>query len=155
MPDIVAVANSHLHFDHCGQNRMFAGRSTFVQAAEWEAALRPDYTVAEWLDFPGSPYELLHGEAQLLPGVRAVPTPGHTLGHQTLVVDMESGPVLLLGQAVYSLDEWEGETDPRLSGRSSAWDPERYELSVRRLKDLRPVRVWFAHDQRTWECRGI
>jgi N-acyl homoserine lactone hydrolase len=153
LPDVVAVANSHLHFDHCGQNRMFAGRPTYVQGAEW-AALQPDYTVAEWVDLPGARYELLDGEAELLPGVRAVPTPGHSPGHQSLVVDTESGPILLAGQAVYTLDEWEGKTNPRLSGRSSAWDAEQYGVSVRRLRDLRPVRVMFAHDQRMWERGG-
>lgn len=150
VPDVVAVANSHLHFDHCGQNRVFSGRPTYVQAAE-RVALEPDYTASEWVDFPGARYDLLDGETELLPGVRAVPSSGHSPGRQSLVVDAEGGPVLLVGQAVYTLEEWEGETNPMLSGHSSAWDEKQYELSVRHLRDLRPAQVMFAHDQRTWK----
>ncbi len=42
--DVALVINSHLHFDHCGENRLFPGRPIFVQAAEYEAA----YTTAEY-----------------------------------------------------------------------------------------------------------
>ena len=44
-------------------------------------------------------YEILDGEEEILPRIRVVPTPGHTDGHQSLVVDCAEGPVVLLGQA--------------------------------------------------------
>lgn len=151
LSDVVAVANSHLHFDHCGQNRPFAGRPIYVQAAEHRAAQEHGYTAPEWVAFPGAALELLDGEAELLPGVRALPTPGHTPGHQSLVVDAEGGPVLLAGQALYTLDEWEGSKDPRRSGEPSAWDRDAYAASVSRLRQLDPARALFAHDERAWE----
>jgi N-acyl homoserine lactone hydrolase len=49
---VVAVINTHLHFDHCGGNRRFAGIPTYVQRAELEAAVARDYLV-EWARFPG------------------------------------------------------------------------------------------------------
>lgn len=149
--DVVAVANSHFHFDHCGQNRLFAGRPIYVQAAEYRAVQEPDYTVLEWVRFPGAALELLDGEAELLPGIRALPTPGHTRGHQSLAIDAEGGPILLAGQAVYTRDEWEGSNDPPRSGEPSAWDRRAYATSVNRLRELDPALVLFAHDERPWE----
>jgi N-acyl homoserine lactone hydrolase len=152
--DVVAVANSHLHFDHCGQNHLFAGKPIYTQADEYRVVREPDYTVPEWVDFSGAAYEILDGEAELLPGIRAFPTPGHTPGHQSLAVDAEGGQILLAGQAVYTWDEWEGSNDPRCSGEPSAWDREAYAASVSRLRRLDPARVLFAHDEQRWERAG-
>jgi N-acyl homoserine lactone hydrolase len=149
--DVTALANSHLHFDHCGQNELFIGMPIYVQAAEFQAVHEPDYTVPKWVDFPGAVYELLDGEAEILPGIRLMPTPGHTPGHQSLVVQEPEGPTIVAGQAVYTLAEWEGGTDPRRSGHPSAWDPNVYPVSVRRLRALEPRRVLFSHDEATWE----
>jgi N-acyl homoserine lactone hydrolase len=79
---IEGVVNSHLHFDHCGQNLLFPNRPIWVQSAEWAAAQVPDYTIPEWVDFPGARYELIDGRLEVLPGISIVPTPGHTPGHQ-------------------------------------------------------------------------
>lgn len=51
------------------------------------------------MDFPGVVYEELGGEAEVWPGVWVIPTPGHTAGHQSLVVRQADGTVLLAGQA--------------------------------------------------------
>src|SRR5205085_97962 len=53
--DVRAIVNTHLHFDHCGGNRRFAGTPTYVQRRELEAAVAPDY-VEEWVRFPGASY---------------------------------------------------------------------------------------------------
>jgi N-acyl homoserine lactone hydrolase len=150
LTDIVAVANSHLHFDHSGQNRRFPGVPIYVQRAERRASEEPDYTVPDWVDFPGASYEVLDGEASVLPGVRLLPTPGHTPGHQSLAVDTPEGSIVIAGQAVYTVAEWEGATDPRLSGQPSAWNPEVYARSVERLRSLNPRHVLFSHDERRW-----
>src|SRR5262249_39422635 len=48
--DVVAVVNTHLHFDHCGGNRRFAGTPTYVQRTELAAARAPDY-LEDWVHF--------------------------------------------------------------------------------------------------------
>jgi N-acyl homoserine lactone hydrolase len=151
--DVTAVANSHLHFDHCGGNRSFEGRPTYVRAAELQAARESDYTIPEWVGFGRIDYvELDEGaEPEVVPGVRLVPTPGHTAGHQSLVVEGERGPVVVAGQAVYTLAEWEGSTDPRRSGADSSIDPLVYSESVRRLRRVDPVKVLFSHDLASWD----
>jgi N-acyl homoserine lactone hydrolase len=150
LADVTGAANCHLHFDHSGQNsRIPPGVPIFVQRTEWAMVREPDYTVAEWIDVPGLAYEVLDGALDVAPGLRLIPTPGHTAGHQSLVVDTPDGTVVLAGQAVQSRAEWEGATDPSSSGASVASDP-RYRDSVARLRSFDPVRVHFAHDPAVW-----
>lgn len=139
--DVIGIVVCHLHFDHCGQNSRFPGVPIYTQRAEQEAAHTPDYTVPEWVDFPGARYELVAGDAEPWPGVHILSTPGHTPGHQSVLVDTDRGGVLLTGQAVYSLAEFEGR-EP-LEGT----DPP-YAKSVARLRSLRPRRVYVSHDER-------
>ena len=93
--DVVCVINTHLHFDHCGGNRLFAGTPIHVQRAEREAAREPDYTIPEWVEFDGATYVEHEGEAEIAPGVRVLPTPGHAPGHQSVLVDTDDGLVVL------------------------------------------------------------
>jgi N-acyl homoserine lactone hydrolase len=77
------VVNTHLHFDHCGGNHLFAGRPIYPQHRELDdARSEDDYTIREWVDAPGVRYVPVDGELELLPGLRLVPAPGHTRGMQ-------------------------------------------------------------------------
>lgn len=102
--DIDLVINTHLHFDHAGQNTCFTdGRlvPTFpkarylVQAQELEDATHPhERNRASYLPDNIEPileagrFEVLEGESEVLPGIRVLPVPGHTLGMQA--VELES-----------------------------------------------------------------
>jgi N-acyl homoserine lactone hydrolase len=129
------VVNTHLHFDHCGGNHLFAGRPVHVQRQELEDALTLDpYTIREWVEAPGVQYVPVDGELELLPGIRLVPAPGHTRGSQVVVVDTAAGPVVIAGDtAVFSaeLDE------PRTEGQ-------------RLIRALEPTSVWLAHERDPW-----
>jgi N-acyl homoserine lactone hydrolase len=150
LADVIGTANCHLHFDHSGQNARLRGVPIFVQRREWAMVHEPDYTVPEWIDAPGLTYEVLDGETEVARGIRLIPTPGHTAGHQSLLLDTPEGTIVLAGQALQSRLEWEGATDPRASGASGAKDPG-YVSSVERLRALVPVRVHFAHDPSVWQ----
>src|ERR1041385_3995605 len=67
--EITAVANCHLHADHSGQNLLFPGVPIFIQPAEWAAAHEPDYTIVEWIDFPGADYRHVAGDHEVAPGI--------------------------------------------------------------------------------------
>ncbi len=150
LADVTGVANCHLHFDHAGQNaRLARNVPIFVQRTEWAMVHEPEYTIAEWIDVPGLRYELIDGELEVAPGLRLIPTPGHTQGHQSLCVETPDGTIVLAGQAVQSRREWEGTADTVGSGAPGARDP-RYPDSVARLRALDPVRVHFAHDPEVW-----
>jgi N-acyl homoserine lactone hydrolase len=104
--DVALVINTHLHFDHCGGNRLFPGVPIHVQARELaDARSLDDYTIREWVDFEGATYVEHDGEVELLPGIRLLPTPGHTDGHQVVVVETQAGPNLLGGDVAV----WFGE----------------------------------------------
>jgi N-acyl homoserine lactone hydrolase len=109
---VAVVVNTHLHFDHCGGNRLFPGIPIHVQRRELAQARGPEpYTVPAWVDFPGARYVEHEGEAEILPGVRLLPAPGHTAGHQIVVVDTDAGPVVLGGDVGHNFEELEsGET---------------------------------------------
>ena len=70
--DVVAVVNSHLHFDHCGQNDVFHRRRVpiYVQAAETEMAQTFGYTVPEWAAIPEDALRTVHGDEVLADVVR-------------------------------------------------------------------------------------
>src|SRR3954451_19786038 len=105
--DITAVVNCHLHFDHCGNNPALPARPVFVQAAQLAAARVTDYTLPALVDAPGLVYEELAGDAEIWPGVTVVPTPGHTAGHQSVVVRRGDGTVVVLaGQSHESASDY-------------------------------------------------
>ena len=113
---VAVVVNTHLHFDHCGGNRLFPGVPIHVQRRELEDARRAgdEYTIREWVDFPGATYVEHDGEAEVLPGIRLLPAPGHTDGHQVVLVDTEEGLVVLGGDVGYSFRELgRGDTEGR------------------------------------------
>ena len=87
------VVNTHLHFDHCGGNHLFAGRPIYVQRRELDdARSEDDYTIREWVEAPGVRYVPVDGELELLPGLRLVPAPGHTPGTQVVVIETGERP---------------------------------------------------------------
>jgi N-acyl homoserine lactone hydrolase len=110
---VAAVVNTHLHFDHCGGNRLFPGVPIHVQRRELaDARSEEDYTVPEWVDFAGATYVEHDGEAEILPGVQLLPAPGHTAGHQIVLVETDEGPIVLGGDVGYSFAEvGEGNTE--------------------------------------------
>ena len=137
--EVRLVVNSHLHFDHCGNNTAFPGVPIFVQGPEYEAFRQPHYTIPEWVDFEGAEYAVLDGDAQVASGVRIMATPGHTVGHQSLVLDTKDGTVALAGQAMYSKAEYEHiRTTGTTLDDDPPPDPEVYLASAARLIDLRP-----------------
>jgi N-acyl homoserine lactone hydrolase len=145
--DVVMVINSHLHFDHCGNNRAFAGVPMVVQRAEYELAHQAGYTITEWVDFPGARWELVEGETEVLSGVRVLPTPGHTPGHQAVVIEARDTLVVIAAQALYEPGELEAEQSIEPLTPDEA---ESTAALARAIKSLQPTTVHFSHDHRTW-----
>jgi N-acyl homoserine lactone hydrolase len=149
--DVVALIDTHLHFDHAGENRLFPETPIFVQAPEYEASRGPRYTVPDAVDFPGARFELVNGEAEVLPGITLVPTPGHSPGHQSVLIESDEGRVLIAGQAAYTAAEFARAQCPNERDLAGQWDEEQYRASLRRLWELGAHRVYFSHDRTTWE----
>ena len=150
--DISLVVNCHLHFDHCGGNPLLAGKPILVQAAELAAARQGDYTIDELIDFPGATYEEIAGEAEVWPGVWIIPTPGHTDGHQSLVLRKSDGTVVLAGQAHDFASHFASDHLARQATLHGLEQPlPTFQPWLERLTDFDPRRVLFAHDCSVWE----
>lgn len=148
--DVKYVINTHLN-DHAGDNHLFPEATFIVQEPEWQW-LKESPSRAAW-DFPGAKVELLSGEdAEVLPGIRCVFTPGHTPGHQSILVQDGEETTLFVGDAAYTIDIWNA--PQQIAETHPAWQmqiqvPEGREIwlqSVEKLKQLKPDTVHFAHD---------
>ena len=147
---VAAVVNSHLHFDHCGQNPALHGGATpfWVQAAEYEALRQdPYYTDAKWALAPEPQRRTVRGDECIAEGVTIIATPGHTAGHQSVLVEADDRRAVIGAQIVWHADEFTAEiasaanVDPNVELRAAAVD------SIRRIKALNPEIVHFSHCQ--------
>jgi glyoxylase-like metal-dependent hydrolase (beta-lactamase superfamily II) len=144
--DITLVANCHLHFDHCGGNPRFTA-PILAQSSELALARGEEYTLPWLVDFPGATYRELAGEAEIWPGVWVIPTPGHTAGHQSLVVQRPDGTVVLAGQAHDFSTGYSSAVLARRAARADIHVPPWLD----RIMQFDPRRVLFAHDNAVWE----
>lgn len=88
--DIDIVINTHLHFDHCGNNNLFPNAKFYVQAEEFRYAQEPERFqqasyIKELFDIKAV-YQLIQGQHDVTNEVSVIPTPGHSLGHQSVVI---------------------------------------------------------------------
>ena len=151
LDDVDLVVNCHLHFDHCGGNPLLAGRRVVAQRGELATARAGGYTVESLVDFDGVSYEELDGEAELLPGVHCIPTPGHVDGHQSLVVECDDGSIVLAGQSHDAASQWSADALAARARDLGHGDPlPSYPEWMPRLLDFDPRRVVFAHDAAVW-----
>jgi glyoxylase-like metal-dependent hydrolase (beta-lactamase superfamily II) len=144
---VVAVINSHLHFDHCGQNPLLYGSDVpfFMRQLEVDEVERDRfYTDPEWALPPASQRQLIDGDVEIAEGVTILSTPGHTPGHQSVMIESAAGRVVLAGQAVWALEEFVEERATVSNVFSDAYHDVAID-SIRRIKAFKPESVFFAH----------
>jgi glyoxylase-like metal-dependent hydrolase (beta-lactamase superfamily II) len=147
------LVNSHLHFDHAGGNAGLPNARLVVQRAEWEAGHDGDGIVRNFYDpkdyDTGQDVLVVDGEHDLFGDGRVVclPTYGHTPGHQSLRVRLDSGDVILTGDSCYLRRTLE---ELRLPGVMH--DREAMLASLHRLRALRDdgARIFYGHDPEFW-----
>jgi N-acyl homoserine lactone hydrolase len=147
--DVTHVFNTHLHFDHCGQNFLFADAPILVHKAHYEAALTGPAFPNENFDLPNLHYELFEGDSvELFPGVTTLTTHGHAPYHQSLLIELpSSGPILLAVDAIYTrpnLEQgaWGSQADP-VAAKAGG------EMLAAVARDRGALLV-FGHDPQQW-----
>ncbi|MGA1848971.1 MAG: N-acyl homoserine lactonase family protein [Thermoplasmatota archaeon] len=98
--DITMVINTHLHFDHAGYNRLFRHARFITQSAEISYSRSPDRFQKGGYHMPkidGIEFDAVTGENEVAPGVTVIPTPGHTPGHQSVMVELDDEIVIYTG----------------------------------------------------------
>ena len=145
--DVTAIVNSHLHFDHCGQNDALPSVPVHVQSAELAAAQQPHYTIAEWAHIEPGRRRVIDGDEEIAHGVQILSTPGHTPGHQSLLVKGPDGhSQLIAGQCCYTCAEF----DAGVVAANNIHDETYREAAaetVARLRSLDISAAHFSHDR--------
>lgn len=148
--DVTHIVLSHLHFDHVGGTAEIPDARVVAQLAEWEAGQDPrliDLDIYNPDDYDlGHDIEMVDGAHDLFGDglITCIPTPGHTVGHQSLRVELESGPVVLTSDCIYFESMLDQMRVPRLGH-----DGEQQLASMRELRALRDdegCRLLFGHD---------
>jgi glyoxylase-like metal-dependent hydrolase (beta-lactamase superfamily II) len=150
------LINSHFHFDHVGGNAMIPNATMLVQRREWDAGMDADAAARHGYnprDFDlGHKLRLVDGEHDVFGdgSVVCLPTHGHTAGHQSLRLRLDSGEVVLAADACYFCRTLCERRLPR-----HVHDREAMLASLDRLEALERAgaRIFFGHDPDFW--RGV
>lgn len=141
--DVTYVAISHTHGDHVGNLTLFPASTLVFQQAEYDWAYGGKPT-----PFPAEQKVMkLQGDHDVFGdgAVTIVSTPGHTPGHQSLMVRLpKAGAILLTGDAVHFRDNWDNARVPGMNV-----DKEQTLASMRKLRDLMTqnnAQLWINHD---------
>ncbi|MGH6727478.1 MAG: N-acyl homoserine lactonase family protein [Pseudolabrys sp.] len=141
--DIKYVAISHSHPDHVGNITMFPQSTVLVQKAEydWPAPF------GQKLRAIVSPVIKLEGDHDVFGdgSVTLLATPGHTPGHQSLLVKLpKTGAIVLSGDAVHFQSNWDNRRVPSINV-----DKDKTVASMQRIADVMAkehAKLWINHD---------
>jgi len=145
--DVSIVVNNHLHFDHCGNNSLFPNAEVYIQSEEIAVARTPRYTVREWFDYEFARIVPVSSDVEICDGVKLISSPGHTPGHQSVLVQSKAGPILVAAQAAFSAAEYDAGGDPEAQAHELLEG--RYQKSIAKLQAIVPATVLFSHDRET------
>ncbi len=155
--DVVGVGLSHLHYDHAGGLRWFAEKApAYLQQRELDYALdlrAPEPEALFRMDFDDHriDWRLFDGDQEIAPGITAVATYGHTVGHQSFVVDLADGGGFVFAFDAADLTKNLDEEIP--PGSIATGDREQAVESIRRLKAIaaeKNYRLIPGHDPDVW-----
>lgn len=166
-PSIVTdVAVSHFHLDHSGGLRWFTGQATaHAQRRELDHVLGANHPEPERqaifrvdVDDPAIRWQVADGDAEVAPGVTAILTAGHTPGHQSFVVDLDTEAAEAAGTRgyVFAFDaaDLQENLDDELPVGETIGVPNEASLdAIRRLKAIaaeRGYRLLPGHDDVVW-----
>ena len=152
--DVSTLVMSHLHFDHVGGNQLLPDARVLVHAREIAQARNCEpfehfgYADRSW-DHPAAKLVPITGDQEIAAGLHLVETPGHTVGHYSLLVTPPSGTNLLFPfDVVYTVAAYEKgaqpgfHIDPVAGVRSIA--------RIRALAEEHDAQIFFTHDMDAW-----
>jgi len=154
--DVTTLVNSHLHIDHVGGNKLFPGTRTVIhekevaQARDHEPFEFFGYSDKSW-GYEGLNLETVSGDIELAKGIFLYETPGHTVGHYSLLLKPDGGsarPLLFAVDVAYTAAAMEKGIQPGFHN-----NPHDGVLAIRRVKELAAehgAEVFLSHDMDAW-----
>ena len=146
--DVHILISTHLHFDHAGNHSDFGQARILIQRECYEVAMASGRFPKDLFDLPHLRYEMIDGDADVLPGVRLLETSGHVPGHQSVLVRLpKTGPVILAIDAIYTQENLDADNWQR------SMDPDRSRASAHRLVDLarrEGAMLIYGHEAAQW-----
>jgi N-acyl homoserine lactone hydrolase len=146
--DLDLVVNTHFHFDHAGGNALLADVPFAVQRAELESVQGE----TGWWDAPEIEFQVVEDDWSPMAGVELLHTPGHTPGHQSVLVRTGDQPWLFTWDAVYTEEHW------RTGKLGAVSDVQAARSTIERLRQVAAgenARVIFGHDVGQWGSLGM
>ena len=151
--DIDHVVLSHLHYDHAGAMASFPKAQYWIQTLEWEFARNPPlyqqgmYIQSEF-DVPIHRIRFMNGAEDMFGDgtIQLIPTPGHTRGHQSMLLQGANQSYLLAADAAYNPDL---EDIGRLPAAALAWSPSAMiesRLALQQIRNDIGALVLCSHD---------
>jgi len=137
--EISMIINTHLHIDHCAGNILCTKARWFVQKREmeyWRSPLRV-HKQAYRMELPERGFDLLDGDTDILPGIRAIITPGHSPGSQSVLVDTSGGLYILAGDSIPHFENMNVPENEPFWPNGIYVNLNEYYETLNRLKDLR------------------
>ena len=145
--DITLVINTHLHFDHCGNNALFPNAKFYVQAEELSYAYAPDrFQKAAYLKkfFDANlDYTPVRGKYRLTDNIVLVPTPGHSIGHQSVLIKGEQKNFVYCGDAAPLRENLEKRNIPGVLYRA-----DQALKSIDKLRSIKNATYIYSHDNK-------
>ena len=143
--DIDAVVTTHTHSDHAGAITQLAGKPWILGSGEFaEMSAIEGSPIVEAKKTMMGPVTEIDSETELMPGTVAFPTPGHTSGHISLIVEGENGRTLVAGDLAMLRNEY------TRRAYSHWYSPEQLEALNRSLdhaQEYQPDLVIPGHDR--------
>jgi glyoxylase-like metal-dependent hydrolase (beta-lactamase superfamily II) len=156
--EIDIVILTHLHWDHVQNIKAFSKARYICTATEIAWAYNPLPLYYRSYESPilgikpafsGLNFEIVDGETQIVPGVSVFPTPGHSPGHQSVLVKTSVGDIVLAGDAIFQMRNM----DPKEDEFWRYWVPARFTNSIEGWRsveelDKRADCILAFHDER-------
>jgi 4-pyridoxolactonase len=155
LSDVTAVVNSHLHIDHVGGNQLFKGTAVRHVMHELELAQGRNhepfefygYSDKSW-DYDGANFEIFSGgDFELAKGIKLLHTPGHTVGHCSVLLEGEQ-PLLFAMDVAYTPDAME--RGIQAGFHHSPVDGVHSIARVKQVAQETGARILYSHDMDEW-----
>jgi N-acyl homoserine lactone hydrolase len=151
--DIGRLAFSHMHGDHSGNGNYFTAATLYMQQIEYDAAFGPDFAKfnfnpATYGNLRTNRVVKLNGDHDVFGdgSVVIIATPGHTIGHQCLLVRLpRTGPVVLSGDLAHFQENWDARRVPAIN-----YDKDQTLASMQKIDGVlkaTEAAFWINHDK--------